>query len=267
MISVFLHKDFDPSYTLVGRGQFGEVYGTFWGRIQVVHKICLSKKNYDVFYNEVEILRRLSHPSIPIFYGVIREPLTLVMEYKKGVNLADHISNPNPYKNGTQTIRKIALAIASVLQYLHQKNIIFRDLKPDNLIFDPINEQISLVDFGLAIRLKKTDRMIRTPVVGTRGYIAPEILSHKMYSFPIDIFSYGKTIYCLFVFPYFEKYDRVPTKKNIDPFFWHLIERCCEQQPKDRPTIDSIIEMLSEKGDIPERKPIWKKLCCCFFYR
>lgn len=272
MLPIFSMQDFDPSMTMVGRGQFGEVYGTHWGKIKVVHKICLFRRNQDVFCNEINVLRTLSHPGIPRLYGILNDPLTLVMEWKPGVNLADYISNPNPYKAGIRTIRKIAISIANIFQFLHHKRIIYRDLKPDNLLFEPKTEQIHLVDFGLAIQLKTPDHLLRTGIVGTRGYIAPEILNKKMYSFPVDIYSYGKTIYCLFIFPYFERHGTIPSNKQIDFFFWDIIQKCCKPHPKDRPDIDNLLKLLNgEEESIiisGAKKSFWQKLCCCFpFYR
>lgn len=81
-------------------------------------------------------------------------------------------------------------SIILIVEYLHNKNIIHRDLKPDNIM---VNHKgfCKLLDMGTCKVL--TERPFRTKsIIGTPHYMAPEILTHKGYSFQVDLWAIGK---------------------------------------------------------------------------
>lgn len=267
MPDVFSIEDFVETKMYLGQGQFGIVYRTQKKSDQeiVVLKECLSERNKDVFWNEISILYHLNHPCIPRLIGYIKQPLTVVMEWKPGQNLADFISHPSPYGDGIETILTIAIGIANILCFLHRKKILYRDLKPDNILFDSSKNQVYLIDFGLAMSLGE-DPFIRGGIVGTKGFLAPEILKKKMYSFPADVYSFGRTVYCLFVFPYYERNKRLPGMNQVDPFFACLINRCCKRNPSNRPTMEKVLESLLDFEWKDERSCLDRcknALTCC----
>ena len=80
--------------------------------------------------------------------------------------------------------------IIAVLEQLHQRHLIYRDLKPDNVMIDGTGH-IKLIDFGFTKKLsKKNDYRTRTNC-GTMGYTAPEVITGQGYSFSADIWSFG----------------------------------------------------------------------------
>ncbi len=93
-------------------------------------------------------------------------------------------------------LKKIFISILRTIKECHTRNIIHRDIKPQNIIINPINQQPKLIDFGLALI---TNLDIETNCYykcGTIGYIAPEVLLtdsqyYKSYSYKCDIFSFG----------------------------------------------------------------------------
>lgn len=261
IIPVYFPEEFSKEKSFVGKGQYGHVFSTYLDGKKVIHKISNGKpKGYEkeMFLHEMNMLKSISHSCIPKLIGYVREPLTIVMEYKNGENLADFISQKAPFENGMETIRNISMQIADILGYLHSKYILYRDLKPDNLLWDPHLKKISLVDFGLSIQLNKKDPFIRGGLVGTRGYLAPEIRKNKVYSFPVDVFSFGKTVYCFFIFPYYERNKTFPSQKEIDSFFWNLIQICCTNEPKLRPTIKQVYQSLQNWEEL-EEPSCWKR--------
>lgn len=245
MVKAFTQEDFIETKIYIGQGQFGIVFKTETNNDKqiVVLKECYLHRNKDVFLNEMAILHHLDHPGIPRLFGFMKKPLSIVMEWKPGYNLADFISNSTPYRDGVETIRTIAIGIANILFYLHNQKILYRDLKPDNILFDPGTNQIYLIDFGLAISLRD-EPLIKGGIVGTKGFLAPEILKKKMYSYPADVYSFGRTIYCLFIFPFYERNKRIPSLEKVDPFFVSMINNCCKKNPSLRPTMGQILQSL-----------------------
>ena len=75
------------------------------------------------------------------------------------------------------------------MEYLHSRNIVYRDIKPENIMVDSYG-YIKLIDMGTAKFLKSKAGKTFT-IIGTPHYMAPEILSGKGYSFPVDIWSIG----------------------------------------------------------------------------
>jgi serine/threonine protein kinase len=89
-------------------------------------------------------------------------------------------------------VKFYAAEILVALEILHKYNIIYRDLKPENVVVDK-EGHIKLIDFGFAKRLSSTNNHRTSTNCGTMGYTAPEVLlgSSLGYSFPADVWSFG----------------------------------------------------------------------------
>ena len=84
--------------------------------------------------------------------------------------------------------------ILSGLAYMHSRNISHRDMKPENIIYNPHNGAIKIIDFGFAVIAKEKLRVF----CGTPSYMCPEIVSKKEYSGPAaDIWACGVILYAL----------------------------------------------------------------------
>ena len=95
-------------------------------------------------------------------------------------------------------------SIMLAVQYLHERNILFRDIKPENIIVLE-NGYIKLIDFGTAKELKDKTKSI----IGTPQYMAPEVILGDLYSFEIDYWSIGVCLYelCCGILPFGENED------------------------------------------------------------
>merc|ERR1712113_706079 len=83
--------------------------------------------------------------------------------------------------------------ILRALQHVHGKRIIFRDLKPENVLIGEDGEA-KLADFGLASAMSEDESQLMTSMAGTPCYIAPEVLARKGYSETADVYSFGVTM-------------------------------------------------------------------------
>jgi serine/threonine protein kinase len=93
--------------------------------------------------------------------------------------------------------RFLVSQILLMMEHMHNSRIIYRDLKPENLMMNT-NGFLTLVDMGTAKKLKIERRFRTNTIIGTPHYMAPEIITGKGYSFQVDLWSIGVIAYELF---------------------------------------------------------------------
>jgi tRNA A-37 threonylcarbamoyl transferase component Bud32 len=190
----------------LGRGAMGIVY---LGRDPKISRTVaiktLSYSQFDPhllselktrFFREAEAAGRLSHPSIVTVYDVGEEPdlAFIAMDYAEGKPLSHYC------KAGSllplELVHEIILKVAEALEYAHQKNIVHRDIKPGNIIYNPANGCIKVTDFGIA-KIVDDSKTKTGSVMGSPLYMSPEQLMGKKVSGSSDVFSLGATFYQL----------------------------------------------------------------------
>src|SRR5438105_4260829 len=152
------------------------------------------------FKRESLLLTELEHHSIPTvydyFYEDISERFYLVMKFIPGSDLASRLRASPGGKIDELTVTEWGMQVADVLHYLHTRPqpIIYRDLKPANLMFDSNLNRIMLIDFGIARWVNKKEKGVTA--VGTMGYAPPELFSGQADP-RVDIYSLGATMFHL----------------------------------------------------------------------
>lgn len=154
------------------------------------------------FQTEIDALRRLQHPSIIRLYDVFLAPekIYIVMELMEGGELFDYV-----VQKGTLTEEEaagIVRKVTSALVYIHEKNICHRDLKPENLLLKekPCSGpqlgdiDVKIIDFGLS---KAMEEPVARTFLGTRGYLAPEMLQRRDYTRAVDTWALGVIVFVL----------------------------------------------------------------------
>ncbi|KAI1271484.1 kinase-like domain-containing protein [Xylaria sp. FL0933] len=176
----------------IGSGNFGSVRIVTDARTgeRYAAKTWYSVSNSLEYRKEVDLpfLKSLSHDSIIKFHEALVNPPALVMELVDGVDLKD--SHHDSTIEGDE-LRNLTWLLADALTYLHDKNVIHRDLKPHNIMISaryPI--RIKLIDFGISTN---TEATVKTAHAGTPKYWAPEIASGR-YTNKVDIWSLGVVI-------------------------------------------------------------------------
>jgi serine/threonine protein kinase len=202
--------DIDDSWTIpkdhltlkheIGKGAFGTVYKADYLGIDVAVKtISQGGPNADPMEKtfaerEIAVLKSCRHPNVVAFIGVVEndkgEGLQIVLEYLSKGDLGHYLlDNPEPIS----WIRKvkIALDVACGMAYLHARNIIFRDLKSENLLLDDTGKT-KICDFGFA---RKSNKRAHMTMCGTDEFMAPEIIMGLEYDAKADVFSYGMLLF------------------------------------------------------------------------
>jgi hypothetical protein len=152
------------------------------------------------FKRESLLLTSLEHPSIPTiydyFYDDVLSRFYLVMKYISGGDLASRMRAAVGGKIDEKTVTDWGMQVADVLDYLHSrpKPIIYRDLKPANLMIDGNNGRVMLIDFGIARWVSQQEKGVTA--VGTMGYAPPELFSGRVQP-ASDVYSLGATMFHL----------------------------------------------------------------------
>lgn len=159
------------------------------------------EKAIEDFKRESMILSQLDHPSIPTIYDYFFDPeagrFYLVMKYISGGDLAGRLRASPEGRIDERTVVQWAIQILDVLDYLHNlpERIVYRDLKPSNVMIDGNSGRVMLVDFGIARSIDSKGEKGVT-AVGTMGYAPPELFSGSVEP-RSDIYSLGSTMFHL----------------------------------------------------------------------
>ncbi len=216
---------------------------------------------------EMEMLKRLRHPYLPTIIDVIdtEDSFLIVMDYIEGKPLsralAEHGALPQEY------VIEWAKQLCEVLGYLHtRKNpIIYRDLKPDNIMLRP-DGSITLIDFGIA-REYKEYAAHDTRALGTQGYAAPEQFGGQgQTDARTDIYGLGTTLYHLVTGynPSEPPYEIFPIRHwnpSLSQGLERIIWKCIQRNPKDRyQSCAEILYALEHYQDLDNKHSLKLKL-------
>ena len=190
-------------YKSLGQGSYGNVSlvkseknNFFYAIKNISNKQILYSKLHHNIELERNILLKIDHPFIVKLVKTLKDDnyIYYLMDYIKGKELFDVIRDIG-LLNKEQSQFYIG-SIMLALKYLHEKRIIFRDIKPENIM---VLESgfIKLIDFGAAKHIKERTNSI----IGTPQYMAPEVILGDQYSFEVDYWSVGC---CLYEFIYGE---------------------------------------------------------------
>jgi len=181
----------------LGKGMFGEVIlveeqstGKRFALKSILRKTIQRYRLATSLKHERESLSQLTHPFIVPFYASYKDDLKLhlLMEHIDGVDLFTGIREIGLLSEADAQFYVGCLVL--VLEYLHDRDVLFRDLKPENVMLDQEGYP-RLVDFGSA---KWTTERTYT-VAGTPHYMAPEVIAGKGYSSAVDYWSLGVMLY------------------------------------------------------------------------
>lgn len=245
----------------LGSGGFGEVHLALDpdGRtvaVKVLHPHVAS----DAFAitrlaREVETMRRVRgrHVAEVLDASLSGERPYIVTRYVQGRPLSTVVANDGPVTGAA--LLRLALGLAEALEAVHAAGVVHRDLKPANVIIS--DGEPYVIDFGIACALESASVTASGAVVGTPGYLAPEVLEGRDAGPEADVFAWGATL--AFAAsgrqPYgtgpaaaiaYRVVHREPDLTGVPPWLVPLVERCLSTDPAARPGSAELAGLLKE---------------------
>ena len=311
-------KSDNKEYSILGKGAFGyaeKMKSKLNNKLYAVKRLPVKKDISNDFIRETNIMLQLNHKNVVRFYGYFQGFEKI--EKLKSIYNTDENDKNSPYQGQTEDkkmyflvldyvsngtlenyywdhikkkeiidqnfIIKIFKQLLSGLKYLHEQEIMHRDIKLDNILLDE-NNNIKITDFGIsAIRSDEDNQNNNNKiyanlksnftVIGPKRFVAPEILRHKEgmkdFDFKVDIFGLGLTILCLISkeFPIsIENNRRKINKTNIyevyNEYLIKLVLKMIRFEPNERPSAFEALKEL-EKIEVYIKNPNNQQLKSC----
>ncbi|KAF7370599.1 Cell division control protein [Mycena sanguinolenta] len=244
----------------IGRGQFGSVYRALnlnTGQMVAVKRIRLEGLKEDevtTLMREVDLVKRLSHPSIVKYEGMARDQdtLSIVLEYAENGSLGQTLKAFG--KLNERLVASYVVKILEGLHYLHSSDVVHCDLKAANILTTK-NGNVKLSDFGVSLNLRAMEREIKD-VAGTPNWMAPEVIELKGASTKSDIWSLACTVVELLTGrpPYADiansmsvmfrivEDDMPPLPEDCSPLLEDFLRQCFDKDPTKRPSAVMLCE-------------------------
>ncbi|ODV95353.1 hypothetical protein PACTADRAFT_41952 [Pachysolen tannophilus NRRL Y-2460] len=229
---------------------------------EVAIKIMLKnalKGHEQVVYDEINMLKNLNHPNIVGFrdWFESKDKIYIVTQLAIGGELFERIVEKGSFteNDAGEVIYQILLALG----YLHDQDIVHRDVKPENVLYLDKSDSspIVLADFGIAKKLSTPDQLL-TSMAGSFGYVAPEVLKGTGHGKPCDIWSLGVITYTLLCgylpFRAENVHDFLEEVNYNNPVIFHerywsniskdarfFILKALAPNPSDRPTVRELL--------------------------
>ncbi|KAI9228198.1 MAG: camp-dependent protein kinase C subunit [Piptocephalis tieghemiana] len=231
-------KDFTLQRTL-GTGSFGRVHlvqyratGQYFAMKVLKKTEVVRLKQVEHIVNEKEILERTGHPFLVNLLATFSDTsnLYMILEYVSGGEMFTYLRKFQRFPN--HIAKFYAAQVVLAFEYLHKRDVIYRDLKPENVLLDTLGN-IKITDFGFAKHVPD----ITWTLCGTPDYLAPEIIQSKGYGKAVDWYSLGILIFEMLAgYPpfydedHFKLYEKILVGRirwppHIDPNAKDLIKR------------------------------------------
>lgn len=265
----------------IGEGAFGEVSQAHVPLFGTVAVKWLKKERFSKhlpsFQNEARTLSELNHPNIIRFYGLVTETMDeassvvgIMTEYVRGGSLAAYLRNRRRLNADTRlptlSLRErcqLALHAANGMAYLHEKQVVHFDLKPDNLLVDGEGEHVTVkvADFGLSKHKWNSYVSNCRDLRGTLPYMAPELVANpEQVSEKADIWSMGVVMWEMYTLdvPFRELQAQqilhglmhgnlhLALRETCEPEWRGLVEACMDANPVNRPSFRQLAKHLDE---------------------
>lgn len=271
----------DPSSLFINLKKIGQgaSAGVFIGNeistnnLVAIKQMDLEKQSKkDLILNEIQVMKQSKHKNIVNFIDGYfwKDNLWVIMEYVDGGTLTDMLVNNYMVE---EQINIVCREVLEGLVFLHSKNIIHRDIKSDNILLS-MNGDIKLTDFGFCAQINEKNSK-RTTMVGTPYWMAPEVVTKKLYGPKIDVWSLGIMVIEMVEGepPYLNENpiralyliatNGAPSVRNIEEQsadFKEFLESCLQIEAENRPSSSEALmfPFIQKAGDTKTLIPLIK---------
>lgn len=216
--------------------------------IRIIKKILKKSIHQDSFYSEINILKNIRHPSIPIIYDVEEDDSSyyIIEEYIEGETLFQYVTKRGVLSQ--EEAVRIGVQICEIMSFLHCQKpipILFLDVHPKNILIK--NDKIYLVDFGSSFFADETEK--RRYLMGTIGYAAPEQYRYDALDERTDIYGIGAVLYFMVTGTSCNEGSTLSLKfpNNISGKYRIIVSQCLSQDINERFKSVYIIEKNLEQ--------------------
>ena len=227
--------------------------------IKIINKKAMSKEDMENIRNQINILKIVTDEFVLKLLDIIENEsyLYIMTELCKGGDLYSYL-NQRSFKISEEKAAKLVYKLAKSVSFLHTLGIIHRDLKPENTLMTDMTDDadIRISDFCICKRLEPNETT--KEIVGTLGYMAPEVLMGKDYNFSADVWSIGIITYLLLTgyLPFDDEgedkevirktlFESIPfyndSWKNVSSKAKEFIRKILKKDKEERITIDGIL--------------------------
>lgn len=221
----------------------------------------IDEKYFNTAYEEINILKEIGHSKyLPSFFKAIQteKQLYIMYEYLDGIDLMQMIQNPTYDVTSINNVSTIIKEVTLGLYSLFKHNYVHLDIKFENIIISKTKPiKIKIIDLAFCKKLDKKNHLTR--VIGTNGYVSPEVLMYKRYFHNTDVWSLGIVLYGLLTDkPLFDNTKNYLTMlhelqefkisnisnqlDNLDENASDLIKEMLQKNPASRITLKNILK-------------------------
>ena len=263
------YEDLYKSYEMkdiIGKGRLGTIrvgYHKIKKRfvaIKIINKKAISEADMENIRNQINILKIATDEFVIKLLDIIENEsyLYIMTELCKGGDLYSYL-NQRSFRIPEMKAAKLIYKLTKSVSFLHTLGIIHRDLKPENILMTDMSDEadIRISDFCICKRLEPNETT--NEIVGTLGYMAPEVLMGKEYSFSADIWSIGVITYLLLTgyLPFDDDvedkevirktlFENIPfyndSWKNVSSKAKEFVRKILKKDKEERITIEEILK-------------------------
>jgi len=249
---------------LIGRGSYAKVFlvtkrttGEKYAMKVLKKSQMENQKDVVRLFNEKDIIKDIDHPFIVKLHYTFQNKTKVyfILDLLTGGDLYSHILKNGKFREAHARFYAAEMVLA--LEHLHERNVVYRDLKPQNIVIDD-EGHVKLTDFGLS--KKDFDQDQENTICGTMKYIAPETISGKKYNHMVDWWSLGIILYRMLTsqlphptsvnkkIPYYIVNHKLPIDKDrFTKAGYDILVRLLERDPDKRLGANGAEEIKNHK--------------------